>query len=791
MSRIIRSIRSAALALGCAAIVVPQVNAQSAEGLDEIIVTARRAAESLQEVPGAVTAISAEAIEAAGVDDLRDVARLTPGLRFDDLVAGLFATPTIRGLAISNILSEPNVGTFLDGVYISAKSGVDLNLVDVERIEVIKGPQSALYGRNTFAGAINYVSRDPGTELNGRVRVTGGNDGLRTIRGTVGGALGSPSLRGSVGAYYGEYDGGYTEAVSGDSLGGYEKKALTASLVWDATEQISVRANLYYGDDTLQPIVIGRLPNNCAPTTPTSGVFRDFCGEVPDLEDVSVEASTRNPLLRANDREVVLASLGLRWSFSGGYELSALAGYNDVESVSYGDFDRTQNGAPFALTGGGTALANYWIGEDNGAFDSSFELRLNSPRERSMRWSIGGYRYRSFSDRGVPVAIDLSQVPSGVTIASPFAFLGTATGRTVPFYSFDTAEVRQTSGFASFEADVASTVTLTAEGRYTTEDKRVNALRNAFALGADTDGPGLSEEFDYSDYRFTARWQPVETINVYASVAKGTKAGGFNAGALNPDERSYDPESNRTYEIGVKTEWMDRRVRLNTAVYFIDWQDVQLTVPQNSSSPAAIIRNFGEVEAKGIEVELTARIASGLDLGVGFAYGSPEFTGADSITTQDAALCAAIAGCRTETRAFPIVPTPAPPAASTVNRLVALLDGNQLPRAYKEQAFVNLQYERTINDNWTGFGRVDYSYQSREYDRAINTSWIPARSITDLRVGARSESWTVTLFAENLFDVTAATAGTRQTALNTGATFLDIVGGLRRRSVGLTVGYDF
>lgn len=746
-------------------------------GLEEIVVTARRQAESLQEAPLSITALSAQTIQSAGIDDLRDVARLAPGLRFDDLIAGLFASPVIRGLAVSNLLSENNVGTFLDGVYISNKAGLDLSLVDLERIEVVKGPQSALYGRNTFAGAINYVTRTPSDTLSGRVRLTGGNDGLAQGLVSLGGPIGGRGLRASVAALYGRYDGGYTEAVSGDDLGGYDKWAVNLNLRFEPSEALSIGAGFYYGDDRAGPAVIARLPNNCA-LAAMAPVFTDYCGAVPDLEDLRTEASTRNPLLEANDRTLQLANLTIDYRFGDGYRIQSLTGYNDVDSRSYGEFDRRQNGGTFNLVGGGTVLANVWIGENNQARDLSQELRLSSPRERSLRWSLGAFYYDSDSVRAVPVAIDGSNIPAGRSIASPFAYLVSADGTTVPTFSLDNASVRQQSAFGTIEGDVNDQLTLTAELRHTEERKQADSIRNVFAGGADLDGAGQSGTFDFVDARLVARWQWSDSVNLYVSAASGSKSGGFNSGALNVAERTFDPERNWTYELGAKTEWADGRMRLNGALYFVDWRDVQLSVPQNSASPASIIQNAGKVEARGIELELTARLAQNLELGLGASVGSPEFK--DSYTTSDAAACAAIPGCRTETRSF-----------GGVNRLVAILDGNQLARAYKEQGYVYLEYERPLTTTWTGFSRVDYSYAGKEYDRAINTSFIPSRSLVDLRLGLRDDRWTITLFAENLLDDTTPTAATRQTDLANFQNFLDIVGGQRRRSIGLTAAYEF
>jgi len=156
----VRGLAIGALGFGSAVASAQQTGAPPSDGLviEEIVVTARKHEENLQTVPVAITAFTAADIEAAGIRDLRDIATLTPGLVFDTMVGEYLAIPTIRGLTQNDLFGDVNnVEIFLDGVNVSGRSGLNFNLLDVERIEVVKGPQSALYGRNSFAGAINFV----------------------------------------------------------------------------------------------------------------------------------------------------------------------------------------------------------------------------------------------------------------------------------------------------------------------------------------------------------------------------------------------------------------------------------------------------------------------------------------------------------------------------------------------------------------------------------------------------------------------------------------------------------
>jgi len=266
--------------------------AQGVHALEEIVVTARKSAENLQTVPVSITAFTAEDIEAAGIRDLRDVAALTPGLVFDTMIGEYLAIPTIRGLTQNDVFGDVNnVEIFLDGVNVSGRSGLNFNLLDVERIEVVKGPQSALYGRNSFAGAINFVTRRAPDEFSGRVSATGGSEG--TLRGAV--HLGGPileNLRGRLSVGYDEFDGSYrNNSFPGHELGGHEYRTWSGGLEWDPTDAFSVRANAYYSDDEIGPPAVGFVRGNCELNG--AGQALAFCGELPEANLSALGADPR------------------------------------------------------------------------------------------------------------------------------------------------------------------------------------------------------------------------------------------------------------------------------------------------------------------------------------------------------------------------------------------------------------------------------------------------------------------------------------------------------------------
>lgn len=195
------------------------VNKQSAP--DEIIVTARRKQESLADVPLAITALSEAEIDDAAIRDLNVVAGQTPGLVFTPIIGEFLPTPQIRGVSqIDLFANEPNVAIFVDGIYQGAREGLNISQLAIGRIEVVKGPQSAMYGRNSFAGAINIITQAPKTAFGGNASVTFGQDGRREARATLSGPIIADSLAGRLSVGYSNFDGSYENQSGGPDLGG-------------------------------------------------------------------------------------------------------------------------------------------------------------------------------------------------------------------------------------------------------------------------------------------------------------------------------------------------------------------------------------------------------------------------------------------------------------------------------------------------------------------------------------------------------------------------------------------
>jgi len=231
--------------------------------VDEMLVTARKKEESLQDVPIAITAFSAEQLQRAGINSLSDVAAFTPGLTFTSLFGEFLPVPVIRGVAPTAIFGENNVAVFIDGVFVAGREGLNASQLDLERIEVLKGPQSTKYGRNAFAGAINYVTARPGDELEVEAKFNVGNYEKREARISVSGPLAGDKLLGRIALGIDEWAGSYDNALSNLDIGGYQYKTLQTSLWFTPTDSFDVQWALYLSDDEIDDSARSTVPANC------------------------------------------------------------------------------------------------------------------------------------------------------------------------------------------------------------------------------------------------------------------------------------------------------------------------------------------------------------------------------------------------------------------------------------------------------------------------------------------------------------------------------------------------
>lgn len=422
----------ATLALGSGATQAQDVDGENL-AIQEIVVTSRKIEENLKEVPLAITVFDEASIAAAGINNLEDVAEMTPGLSFFNPLGATLPTPVIRGVVPTDIFGDNNAAIFVDGVFVSGREGLNFSQIDLERIEIVKGPQSALYGRNAFSGAINYVTKRPSDVFEGRTTVEAGNDGkIKGLFSMTGPILGE-TLLGRVSGLYDEWDGSYENSLSDIDIGGYRYRSLQGSLLWLPTSDLDLALSYYKSNDHLDGSPTVSLPTNCedkveAPPDTTgypvqAGVrFLNYCGRIPDIESIpglnGSDAIPRPAGATGEDRELDRANLKINWNLHDYGSLAALTGYSKTRENARHDFGRglgnsqsflycspavqenprvpnscTENGVP---TPANLRFFSGLVDIEPGSQSEeiSQELRFTSPEDRRLRLTAGSYWYR-------------------------------------------------------------------------------------------------------------------------------------------------------------------------------------------------------------------------------------------------------------------------------------------------------------------------------------------------------------------------------------------------------------
>ncbi len=628
---------SAAMAALTAAALLSSVPAAGQGEIGEIIVTARKVEESLKEVPLAITAFDSAAIESAGISDLADVAAFTPGLTFFNAIGEFLPVPIIRGVAPTDIFGENNAAIFVDGVFISGREGLNFSQLDLERIEVVKGPQSALYGRNAFAGAINFVTRRPSDVFELKGEATGGNEGKMEGSMSVSGPLLGDWLKGRAAFIYDEWDGSYDDPLGGNDVGGYRYRTWQASLESNPTDSLNILLSGYYSDDDIDEAATTSQTANCedsaqvdwglwnaATVAPYGPRLANICGEVWDLERVNRELNqniagfsladdeiAKIPRALGEDRELKRANLNIDWDVGFG-TVSLLTGYSSTEQTALADGTRNLgHSQPFLyLDLNDTTIQRFTSGllqvqPPNETDEISQELRFTSPLDRPFRFSIGGYYYDVdlkireigiIATQPLPLPVDqLSFCPCLSTV------LSIGDGAYGPWFqpggNVDTrlSYKEETDAWAAFgwvEQDFFDQrLTARAELRYSDEEKELTYNPDVINVSFPEAGQNLGQAKDSWDfwtgrlsleYKLTGEWM------VYSSVAKGEKSGAFDSDLVTlrradtsqvanvPVIVEVDTEQIITTELGIKGITADGRIGVDLAIFRSDWDDVIL-----------------------------------------------------------------------------------------------------------------------------------------------------------------------------------------------------------------------
>lgn len=771
-----RAVTMAGLVLGSVgAAAYAQAPGENAGGLEEIVVTARKQQESLQEAPIAVSAFTAETIAARGITDVNSLATYTPGLSFSQAFGRTGDRPVIRGQ--SNVLAgvqfgvESGAAYFIDGVYYNGDVQ-SLDFESLERVEVIKGPQSALYGRNTYSGAVNFITRDPGEEFGGRASATLADHEEYRVALSVDGPI-SDILSFRLGGRFNTYDGEYTNQLTGKTVGSEEDWSVNGTLVFKPTENFSARLFTMYREQEDGPLPLflqGAEANNCQPgfrsigyrgVSPVTGMASTvpafgqlppnantnqyYCGEIaaqPNgvrLNTDAIPAQNGFPPFgdgTAFDGVIVhdmFSSLNLVYDIGGsGWTVSSLSGYRKKYDLFGADSDHS--GAFSAILGPGAEplFANT---NRNDTREYSTELKLASPAENRLRGIVGAYYYYNDDQEK-----DLTYVSPETGV---FNGNGNITG------------IRNEAVFGALTFDFTDKLTAGVELRYAEERKDRTEFIGAPTNGNGRDGtprPLLEAEYSKTTPRFTLDYKLTDEILLYGIFAKGAKPGGINGSVGLPSGKpTYDQETSDNYEVGMKSEWLDNRLRVNASAYFIEATDVQVTqalVSVTGGAVTSIAVNQGGAEIKGLELEANAVFTDNLNLAATFSYVDAEFTeGCDDFEYV----------LNTGGLAFPVTaPGQEPPTPAECS-----IAGNRLPLVPEVQGSLVLNWDRPIRDELYFVASGSYSYEGSKYVQVHNLAETGETNLLGLRLGVRGENWSVIAFGRNLTDEDTIAIATR------------------------------
>jgi outer membrane receptor protein involved in Fe transport len=697
----------------------------SGQPVDEVVVTARKREELLLEVPVAVTAITAEAIEDLRLVHLNDVARHTPGFSFTAATGRQPASdrPVMRGITtIRNGIANSNAAaTFVDGIYLGG-SAQSTDLFNLERIEIIRGPQAAQYGRGTFAGAINYVTRRPTSDLQGEVIVTGAEHQTFELTGWLSGPLINERLAFFMAGGHRQYGGEYKNSRDGSTVGGEESNNITTKLYWTPVDELDVtlKLGLQNTDDDHYAIYLQpRALNNCCFRDADAPRAREyFVGNAQAVEQVTLFTDLLNAAGDAGtqlDRELI--ALDIDWRLPGGYLISSLTGYVSDELERGFDASLAAYDPLSFLPGSFTQV------DELEQTDFSQELRLSSPADRALHWSGGVYYYDGRFEETADNRVYLD--PSGMLVVAP------------NFTPLTEDGIENVAVFGSAEWTFARHWNASIELRWARDEITVtNRNNDGTAMFLDQ----FSEDFSALTPRFTASYSSDEELLYYLNIAKGTNPGDFNPDVPelpdgSPDEnfRAVDEEELWNYELGVKGQWWQRRLSGAIATYFLDVKNQQITalVELADGSTATIIQNIGRTAVFGIESEFTAALSERISARATYAYTHAEIR--ERISTDEADLRGS-------------------DGSPEQSRALGDVSGNRVPRVPEHTASVALRYEQPLLDWGSWYLSADYTFESSSFAQEHNLIETGDQNLVGLRTGVSVNAWEVSLWVTNLFD---------------------------------------
>lgn len=690
-------VTTSALALSTGSAVLAQAAETDPTAIAEVIVTAERRSERIQDLPLAISAYSGDALQKAGVSGLADLGRLEPTLTLSQ--AGPQTYITLRGIGaqVASIGSEAAVNVSQDGVVFARHLFFNNDFMDVERVEVLRGPQGTISGRNATGGSINVITRRPTNAFEAGVGVSYGNYNRYATNGYISGPILDGALRGRLAFSTENANGWLKDLVNNQRLGSKDLVHGRLSLAANPTETLDAFLSIDLVRDQGLPMAVA-TSGRAAPNTPSFGeVFK-----VPELDvhKLTIRNNQRTDYLR----QQAGASLILKQQLGEKATLTSVSSYwktdvtdvqdTDGTTVSVGDF-------PFFR----------WHD-----WQLTQELTLAADLTDRLDLIAGGLYMRERARQPLEYVAAALLVLPGAYVTHP------------------KQDLHSYSVYGQLRYRLTDQLRASAGVRFTRDKKRydepatvpcvfVGACAAPPFFGVPVHLPVAHESWDAVTPRFALDYSVNPEATLYAVASRGFKAGGYNTLTFGQD--TFDPEFVWNYEVGAKTYFFDRRLRANVSAFYMDYTQLQVTVFRNvNGSVVSQVENVPKAIIKGVELELEARVTSDFTLSGSLARTNAEVDKAEGI--------------------------------NPLTGVFGSFKGNTLPNSPKLHYTLSAEYAHPIADGYTGRLRADYSWRSHQFFDFWNNRLISEDSYGLLNLSAAVETddghWTVGAFARNLTD---------------------------------------
>lgn len=693
-----------------------QNDGSAARIVDQIVVTARYREERLEDVPLSITAFSAQDVLDAQIDRPDDFIGLTPNVTFVDSQNAGTSFITIRGISqVRN--GEPPIATLVDGVLQVSPNQFTQELFDIESIQIVRGPQGALYGRNATGGAIIITTKQPTNDFNGTFRAGYGKGDEFLVQGSVMGPIVEDKLFFRAGVRYLDRGGYYTNITLNEKVDYIEDLSFRGMLKWHVADNLSAdfRANISRVDAgaanfTYQPTIFGADGRTLSTTAPGNFPF-DF--STLDANDTSIPFTANN--LGYNERNIDELALKVTYDLPLA-TVTATSSWNRVsEFFSQDQFPYTAS-TSVSIPGFGSIDGTATQFLDVESF--SQELRFTSPSDQRLRWMLGGYFLKTDRFISTVTGLDLGQ---GVLRVEREPFPSDPGNPTTQFFADDN-DNKAWAVFGQLAYDVTDTLEIAVAARYD-KDIRVQNVSPFLFGGLGMAGARNNAEFDKLQPKVSISYQPTDNLNLYASWGEGFRSGQFNQNGVSEGAANFGliglsdiagQEETESFEAGFKSAFFDDLVKLNAATFYTKVTGQQYFVFVGALN-AQVLENIDKVELIGGEIELFANPMDGLDF-----YVSAGLT--DSNIEEYARVPSNV--------------------------------GNWAPYVARITFNAGAQYRTPLTNSLGLFMRADYEHRGKQFWDPENSTARDALDLLALRLGveANDGAWSIVGSMNNALD---------------------------------------